>query len=158
MDFETISRHIAYDPNSGKFTRLSWAAPLAPAGEIVFNRAWGPLLIMVEKRRYMAGHIAWMLLHRRWPIQDVCYKNGDLSDFRAENLFEATHSQAGLRRIVQINNSSGVKGVSFHQRDGVWQAFITVDRKRKHLGSSPDKDAAIRMRRDAEARFTPYAY
>lgn len=37
-------------------------------------------------------------------------------------------------RRLSITNTSGYRGVHFHKASGKWQAYISVDNKRKHLG------------------------
>ncbi len=159
MDFETIQRHLSYDPDTGKFERLISVAPLAKAGGKVGRETKrGRTQIMVCGKLYMANRLAWRFIHGVWPDKDVCHKNGDLTDVRAENLYEATHSQAGHGATLSKSNSSGVRGVSFNKSFGQWQVYITVSRKRIWVGRSHDKDIAAQMRRDAEKRYAPNAY
>ena len=37
-------------------------------------------------------------------------------------------------RVIKSNNTSGYRGVSFHKQHKKWQAYISVNNKRKHLG------------------------
>ena len=50
------------------------------------------------------------------------------------------------------NNTSGVKGVHLNSK-GVWVARIQVGKKRLFLGSSKDKEVAIRLRLEAEKEY-----
>lgn len=50
------------------------------------------------------------------------------------NLRKATHAQNQRNRSRQSNNTSGFKGVNWHKKNGLWQARIKVDGKRKSLG------------------------
>ena len=45
------------------------------------------------------------------------------------------------------------KGVHFNKASGKWRASITIDGKRKHLGSFPTKEEARRARLAAEEEF-----
>lgn len=51
------------------------------------------------------------------------------------------------------NNTSGVKGVSQVKRTGYWTAYITFKGKRYSLYTGPDKEQAIRRRKEAEQRL-----
>jgi hypothetical protein len=65
----------------------------------------------------------------------VDHINGDRLDNRKINLRVCTDSQNLMNRGAQSNNTSGFKGVSFHQ--GKWRAIITFQKKTKHLGYYP---------------------
>jgi len=66
---------------------------------------------------------------------NVDHVNGNGLDNRRSNLRLATVSQNGYNRRININNSSGFKGVSWNKSTGKWVAYITVNQERKHLGS-----------------------
>lgn len=50
------------------------------------------------------------------------------------NLRRGNNAQNGCNRGPNLGNRSGLKGVSWHNRDRVYRARITVHRKEKHLG------------------------
>lgn len=54
---------------------------------------------------------------------------------RKYNLRQATNQENARNHNKQSNNTSGIIGVSWHKRDCVWQAMITLNNKRIHLGS-----------------------
>ena len=72
----------------------------------------------------------------------VDHRNGNGLDNRRSNLRAATKGQntrnAGLRR----DNSSGLKGVSRVTRSRTFRAYITIDGKRKWLGTYDSAEAA----------------
>lgn len=67
-------------------------------------------------------------------------KNG-LNNRRA-NLRDATGAQNSQNRGIRIDNKSGVKGVWWSAKRGVWMAYIGASGERKHLGYFEDKMAA----------------
>jgi len=62
------------------------------------------------------------------------------------NLRWATHSENGMNKRRSTNNTSGVIGVSWNKRDHKWQANISIDGIRKHLGYFDTMEAAKRAR------------
>ena len=56
-------------------------------------------------------------------------------------------------RKLNKNNTSGHKGVMWHSRDLVWQAQITVNKKKIHLGQFTNLSDAIKARVDAEKKY-----
>jgi hypothetical protein len=72
---------------------------------------------------------------------------------RKENLRPATKSQNATNRSKQSNNTSGVVGVYWHNRDQIWGARIGVNKKNIHLGYFVDKENAIKARLNAEVKY-----
>ena len=92
---------------------------------------------------------------------DVDHKNGTTSlyDNRKENLRIATTEQNSQNRALHSNNKSGVTGVNWDKQKNKWQAYITVNKKRIHLGFFNDIENAIKVRKDAEDKyFGEYSY
>lgn len=56
-------------------------------------------------------------------------------------------------RKIQKNNTSGVTGVVWHERDKQWQARITYNNKVIYLGGYKNKEDAIKARKEAEAEI-----
>jgi HNH endonuclease/AP2 domain len=83
------------------------------------------------------------LLTNAPPGKVVDHINGDSLDNRVENLRVCSQIENGHNRSrLNKNNSSGVRGVSFHKASGKWRAFIRVDRKQIHLGLFDNKSDA----------------
>jgi hypothetical protein len=65
------------------------------------------------------------------------HRNGNGFDNRRSNLREATVSQNNRNRARQVNNTSGLKSVSWHKNTRKWQASIRIDGHLRHLGYFP---------------------
>lgn len=79
--------------------------------------------------------------------------NRNRVDNRKANLRIVTHIENAQNCDVFINNTSGVKGVSWHKRDSKWQASICVNRKSIYLGCFDKFEDAIKARKDAENKY-----
>lgn len=64
----------------------------------------------------------------------VDHINGDGLDNRRSNLRICSKSENLRNRGKPASNTSGYKGVAWSKAAGKWQAYITVEGKRKHLG------------------------
>jgi hypothetical protein len=63
--------------------------------------------------------------------------NRDRADDRVDNLRWATHAEQTQNRgpaSMRRDNTSGVRGVNWYKQSAKWQAQITVDGTRLHLG------------------------
>lgn len=73
--------------------------------------------------------------------------------FKDKNLVDNTNiSYLKLDKPIK-SNKSGVTGVSFNNRDGLWIANITFKKKRYYLGSFKNKEDAIKARKEAEEKY-----
>lgn len=71
---------------------------------------------------------------------EVDHVNRDTSDCRCENLRIASRRLQGLNRGLFKNNTSGAKGVCWH--NGAWQVSLKVDGKLRYLGRYAQKHVA----------------
>lgn len=88
----------------------------------------------------------------------VDHINFNKLDNRKTNLRMCTARQNSLYRPINKNNSSGFKGVSFRKDRGLYEAYIMVNRLRKHLGLFKDKiEAAKAYNKAAKLYFGEFA-
>lgn len=89
----------------------------------------------------------------------VDHINHNTLDNRRVNLRIVTRSenQANMKR--RTDNTSGVTGVYYDKRGDRWSASIQFNHNVIYLGSSKNKEEAIKMRKDAEEKyFGEYSY
>lgn len=96
-----------------------------------------------------------LLLHRlvMKDIQNgfvVDHINRNKCDNRKCNLRICSGSENILNAKLNINNSSGYKGVSWNKHCNKWEAFITINYKHIYLGRYDDLQDAIDARREYE--------
>jgi hypothetical protein len=79
---------------------------------------------------------------------EVDHINNDGKDNRVQNLRWASHQENCFNTSMNISNTSGAKGVSYHKKSNKWQANICINGKQKYLGTFTDKEEAIKARFD----------
>lgn len=107
------------------------------------------LTVSIAGKKYAAHRVIFGIYHGYIPDY-IDHINGDRYDNRIENLREATPSNNNANTKLRKDNSSGVKGVSFHKASGLWRAEIAVSGKRLQLGyfkSIDDAKNAISSKR-----------
>lgn len=120
------------------------------AGKEVGSSGEGYIRLTIDGVHYYAQRVIWKLVHGTDPIE-VDHINGQKSDNRLCNLRDVSHQVNGRNRQLYANNKSGVIGISFHPRDKVWSARISIGGSvDKHLGSFKTKEEAIAARIGAE--------
>lgn len=98
----------------------------------------------------MAHRVAWAIFYGEWPVSDIDHRNGISGDNRIENLRPASDSENQCNAKIRIDNTSGVKGVSWSKKENKWQAYITKDKKTRPLGRYASFEEAVSARRLAE--------
>lgn len=87
------------------------------------------------------------------PAIQVDHWNSDGLDNQRDNLRTCNNQQNTSNMRKQSGFTSQFKGVRWHARDQVWQAYIRVNHEQHHLGSFPDEFSAALAYNDAAGRF-----
>lgn len=131
-----LKQVVHYDLNTGLMTWLIKARG-AHNREIGQRAGWqekrGVWRVAIDGRQYLVHQLAWLYVTGEWTPR-IDHEDLDPSNNRWLNLRKATQSQNLANRGPTKANKSGLKGVSWCERDGKWQAKITVNYKQTHLG------------------------
>ncbi len=96
---------------------------------------------ILSKARHSPGVLLHNLIMNSKPND---HKDGDIFNNRKCNLRKCTSSQNNCNRKIPKNNTSGLKGVSWHKNKKKWEADITINNKTIFLGLYKDKiEAAL---------------
>lgn len=142
-----LINNFSYNPSTGNFTRLlngKVAGCIDAKGYVVFS-----VLNKVQK----AHRLAWLYMTGEMPKGQIDHINGDKSDNRFINLRVVNNSQNQMNKPIQINNSSGFKGVNWFVKRGKWRSYITINSVQKHLGLFNTLEEALRTRINAEIYY-----
>ena len=91
------------------------------------------------------------------PTVDHIDSNAKLNN-TIENLRWATYMEQRMNTSKQANTSSQYKGVSWSKRGSKWEAYITIDRKRIHLGFfNNEEESALAYNNKAIEHFGEFA-
>ena len=131
---ERLKELFDYNPETGEFIRKiktnGFSKPGSVAGSL--NKG-GYVKMSVDKRMYQAHRLAWMYVYGEDPGKlEVDHRNHIKNDNRIANLRLSTHIQNGYNR--EGFSKTGYKGVKFHKYSGLYEALITINKKRKYLG------------------------
>ena len=84
---------------------------------------------------------------------EVDHKFHDNFDCRKEFLRIVTPSQNQMNRGIHKNNTSGVKGVSWHKDKEKWRSYISINKKCTQLGYFDNFEEAVNVRKIAEEKY-----
>ncbi|EFX9262095.1 HNH endonuclease [Shigella sonnei] len=130
---QELKELLDYNAETGILSwRKSWRRRVAgaEAGYYGLNYKY----VGLKGRDYFVHRVIWKWVTEEDPQAEIDHKNGNGFDNRWCNIRKATSSQNNCNKIIQVNNTSGVKGVSrFVNNNGYerWCAAIQVNGKRK---------------------------
>ena len=153
LTYERVSELLHYDEETGK---IYWK--VRPSKNVHIGDEAGSLkrsgrntyrYIQIDRKKYLAHRIAWLLYYENWPQNQIDHLDGNGLNNTPENMREATNQDNAKNQRMRNNNSSGVTGVCWKKARGKWHAQINIDGKRKSLGYFADFDEAAETYRKA---------
>ena len=116
--------------NAGRYGRIPAHTQAGTKGKY----GGGYIEITVLGKLRKAHRLAWLYMTGEWPKDEIDHINRIRHDNRFCNLRESTLQQNLKNKEVYKSNTSGFAGVTWHKRVKRWQARISNDAKRMHLG------------------------
>lgn len=149
-----LKKLLRYDKKSGKFYWRQDRGGISKGTEAGSGHNQGYIYIRVNKVAYLAHRLAWLYVKGVWPDFQIDHKNRIRSDNRWLNLMDLTHSQNAINRKPRKGSKSGVTGVGWNTRDGVWMAYVERNKQRTNLGAYTTVEAASEARKKYLERTT----
>lgn len=154
---EDLHRMFRYDPETGVLTwnpRTNderWNRVFAdkPAGGVDGK---GYVRIRTEGNNWNAHRVIWKMVYNEEP-EYVDHINGGRADNRLENLRSVTKLENARNAKRGRNNTSGVNGVHWVNREQRWRACIYVGGKKVSLGDYVEKADAVAARQKADREY-----
>lgn len=139
---------LHYDPETGKFKRLTKWGKQQIGDEPGCKSKFGYRYIGVDGKGYTAYRLAWLYVYGDFPSGDIDHINRNPTDDRIANLRSVSHSE-NLHNTLHRNPKSGHKGV-YRTKENKWQARIRVNYKLHHLGTFASMEEAANAYRLAK--------
>lgn len=151
---DTLKSLLHYDPDTGVFTWLVAKSARAQPGAVAqCHDKHGYIVIRVNRHLYKAHRLAWLYVYGVWPNGEIDHINRIRDDNKISNIRESDRLRNTKNTGPLKNNTSGVKGVSFHKHSGLWHARIYNAGKCISLGVYHNIEDAAKARFEAEERY-----
>ena len=142
---EELKKQLYYNSETGIFTRLISNHHSVKIGDKAGCLDNGYLRIVVNNKQYYAHRLAWLYIYgefNQYPQFVIDHIDGNKLNNKISNLRKITNQQNVLNQKLRKNNTSGVKGISWHSRDKCWIARLMINGVAKHLGQFKDLELA----------------
>jgi hypothetical protein len=117
---EELKRVLHYEPETGVFTWLVSCGAAAAGSMAGHLHVSGYVYIKILRTKYKAHRLAHLYMTGKWPIHDIDHFNRVKDDNRWGNLRPATKSQNQSNVGLRLDNTSGLKGLSWNSGRQCW--------------------------------------
>ncbi len=152
---DRLKQLLYYDENTGVFTRLvSHRTDRIGKEPGAFNTK-GYVQIRIDGKLYVAHRLAWLYITGEFPCDQLDHIDGDKTNNAFNNLREVTNKQNQENVSLQVNNTSGFRGVSYDKRYKKFRAYVCHNRHNKTIGFFETAlDASIAAKHARDQMFT----
>lgn len=112
----------------------------------------GITLVGFDNKTYLIHRIIYLYWHGEMP-EFIDHIDGNPGNNKIENLRRCTKSENNWNSVKRKDNSSGIKGISWHKKDGKWHARLMVDKQNVYLGAYTDIAEAAKAVTLARAHY-----
>jgi len=144
-----LKKILDYNQDTGAFVWKKRMARCISVGDVAGCEKFTYKTISINKKRYYSHRLAWLYVYGVWP-EFIDHINHDKKDNRLINLRDATTVSNGRNRPLSKNNKSGLHGVCYDKRVGLWMVYLFYNNKQNYLGRFASKFEACCVRKSAE--------
>lgn len=140
---ERLRELLNYDPLIGTFTRRVGIRGHSQGSIAGTPLKQGHIKLQVDGVQFYAHRLAFVWMTGIWPINVVDHIDTDASNNAWLNLRDVTHSvNMQNQRSATSRSRSGLLGVCWNKRRGLWVAQIGINGGSKLIGYFDDKHKA----------------
>lgn len=144
LSLEYLKKLLSYEPGTGVFTWLVNKGRIRKGTQAGTMRKDGYRLIMIDHKLYYAHRLAIFYMTGEYPTSVIDHKDQNPINNKYDNLRLFDRSRNAVNgKVRRKNNSSGHRGVYWHNQNNNWCVQITINKKTKHLGCFDKLEDAI---------------
>jgi hypothetical protein len=153
LPYEEAVKCLTYNADTGEIKLKNYTESVNPDKFSYTELSqMGYLRVRINKKRYRAHRIAWLLFYGEEPKGIVDHINGNKLDNRICNLRIADDFTSSWNKGLSKRNTSGYKNVFYDSTEKKWAAAIIAKKKlyKKHFNSVDD---AIKVAADLRCKL-----
>jgi hypothetical protein len=145
--------HQLFEYKDGLLIRKITTSATAVAGTICSNKSSDGYLRVGINKKYYAVHRIIFMMHHDFLPKYVDHIDRNKLNNKIENLRQITVSENQQNRDKNKFNLSGFKGVSYHKRDKLYRARITINKQEKIIGYFKKPEDAYKAYQQAASEY-----
>jgi len=153
LDFETVNKHLKYNPETGSVTWKISIGNGVRAGMEAGTVLNGYRRVSITGEVCQLHRIAWLLTYGNFPPDQIDHINRVRDDNRLCNLRLADNQSNMKNGSLRKDNISGVMGVNWYKAYKKWRAYVFVSGKHIGLGYYSDWFDAVCARKAADHKY-----
>jgi len=135
---DRLKELFTYNENTGDLTRKVTAGG-RKAGQVIDSKNQkGYLRVKVDRVEYKVHRVIWLYVYGIHPKDQIDHINQIKDDNRISNLREVDNKTNCMNKPLQKNNTTGVAGVTWRERDKCYYVVINS----KYYGVSKSLEQA----------------
>lgn len=146
VTFSYLQEILSYSPDNGQWRcKKAYSPQSYPGKKVGWMHDQGYCCLTINNKKYKLHILAWFYMTGVWPKVDIDHIDNNRSNNKWLNLREATPSQNGANSLLNTNNTSGYKGVSWNKIRQKYEVYIKIGYTKKHLGlyKTLEKSSAV---------------
>lgn len=150
---ELLDKYFDCDLSSGKvFWKVHNGTKCRKGMEVGSIRKDGRCLIRIKGHQVYRYHVIWYSANGYLPEDQIDHIDRNLSNDSISNLREVNNEVNSWNKGLNINNTSGVKGVYLNKK-GKYISNISIKGRTKYLGSFDTLEEATKSRVEYERNY-----
>jgi hypothetical protein len=157
---EYLRKRLRYEPETGKLFWLycdemprEWQTRYSGHEAFTTVGGNGYCTGSVNKVTLYAHRVIWVLHSGEWPDGQIDHINGTRTDNRIKNLRVVSNEENSRNSAMSARNTSGVVGVSWSKKRGMWRSEVVVNKATIILGYFNAIEDAAAIRADASRKY-----
>lgn len=148
---------LNYDPEVGIFTWKVRPCTNVHIGDIAGANTQGYRQIRIDKRLYRSPRLAWLYVHGVWPTGQIDHRDRDRANNKIDNLRDVTQAVNQHNSGVRVDSKSGLTGVTWSKKAGMWRSRINANNTPFFLGYFNTPELASAAYQAAKLIYHPTA-
>jgi hypothetical protein len=151
---EALKKRLKYEPDTGAFIWINTNSYRFKNGSVAGTlNSTGYWVIILDRKQYLAHRLAFLYMNGEMPTHQVDHIDHNKTNNKYSNLRLVTNSENSKNLKLDKRNKTGVSGVQFRKKYGIFIARINVDKKDIYLGSFKNFDDAVLAREKASIKY-----
>lgn len=136
ISYDRLIELVDYDCETGLFTRKKAVGRSFKGRVLGYQNNNGYIAFTLDSKKYYAHRLAWLFVHKKFPVHDVDHIDGNRTNNKIANLRDVPRSLnlENSTKAKSSNKSTGLIGAYLDKKTGKFTSRIQVNKQDKYLG------------------------